>query len=208
LLTKVGPANQRSHPGAARVASASRRLGKTAARAKLIPRFIKRGTNIAVVTTTSLKGGCRAHQTQRADRAERVMAVETGPARTPPSADPTLNIQAGRPAGRSLQAARPDPDRDGGDNLARPSARSRDYWLFLIDVAGGRRHSAASVGGRAAVELLIINKTDLRPMCVSISTACARRAGARASRSCSPTAPPARASTGRRPALADVLFDR
>ncbi|MGD9744004.1 MAG: molybdopterin-guanine dinucleotide biosynthesis protein MobB, partial [Dongiaceae bacterium] len=114
--------------------------GKTALLEQLIPRFIGRGTNIAVVTNDLVT----QEDAERIRRSgliapERVMAVETGACpHTAIREDPTLNIQAAdlledrfRPLDLVLIES-------GGDNLASTfSLDLVDYWMFVIDVAGG-----------------------------------------------------------------------
>src|SRR5262249_29561061 len=141
VTEELVPQPRRSHPGAARVGVGGPvRSGKTALLEQLIPRFIGRGTNIAVVTNDLVT----KEDAERIKRSgliapERVMAVETGACpHTAIREDPTLNIQAAvlledrfRPLDLILIES-------GGDNLASTFSRDLvDYWLFVIDVAGG-----------------------------------------------------------------------
>jgi urease accessory protein len=140
--------------------------GKTALLEQLIPRFIARGTNIAVVTNDLVT----KEDAERIKRSgliapERVLAVETGACpHTAIREDPTLNIQAAD----SLEDRFSPLDlvliESGGDNLASTFSRDLvDYWLFVIDVAGGDDIPRKRGPGVLNCDLLIINKIDLAP---------------------------------------------
>jgi urease accessory protein len=167
LNEELGLPSKKLHPGAARVGVGGPvGSGKTALLEQLIPRFIKRGTNIAVVTNDLVT----KEDAERIKRSgliapERVMAVETGACpHTAIREDPTLNIQAAdlledrfRPLDLVLIES-------GGDNLASTfSLELVDYWLFVIDVAGGDDIPRKRGPGVLLCDLLVINKTDLAP---------------------------------------------
>lgn len=155
------------HLGAARVGIGGPvGSGKTALIERLIPRFIARGVEIAVVTNDIVT----REDAERLRRSgliapERVAAVETGAC--PHSAireDPTLNIQAAD----KLESVHGDLDliliESGGDNLASTfSLDLVDYWLFVIDVSGGDDIPRKRGPGVVRADLLVINKTDLAP---------------------------------------------
>lgn len=140
--------------------------GKTALLEQLIPRFIARGTSIAVVTNDLVT----QEDAERIRRSgliapDRVMAVETGACpHTAIREDPTLNIQAA-----DLLEDRFHPldlvlIESGGDNLASTfSLDLVDYWMFVIDVAGGDDIPRKRGLGILQCDLLVINKTDLAP---------------------------------------------
>ena len=96
---------------------------------------------------------------------ERVLAVETGACpHTAIREDPTLNIQAAD----ELEAKFGPLDlvliESGGDNLASTfSLDLVDYWLFVIDVAGGDDIPRKRGLGIVQCDLLVINKIDLAP---------------------------------------------
>ena len=97
LQEKTAPQSRKSHPGAARVGVGGPvGSGKTALLEQLIPRFIARGTNIAVVTNDLVtKEDAERIRRSGLIAPERVMAVETGACpHTAIREDPTLNIQA------------------------------------------------------------------------------------------------------------------
>jgi urease accessory protein len=161
------PPVKKPHPGAARVGVGGPvGSGKTALLEQLIPRFIKRGTNIAVVTNDLVtKEDAERIRRSGLIAPERVMAVETGACpHTAIREDPTLNIQAA-----DLLEDRFEPldlilIESGGDNLASTfSLDLVDYWLFVIDVAGGDDIPRKRGPGVLLCDLLVINKTDLAP---------------------------------------------
>ena len=96
---------------------------------------------------------------------ERVMAVETGACpHTAIREDPTLNMQSAD----ALEAKFGPLDliliESGGDNLASTfSLELVDYWLFVIDTAGGDDIPRKKGLGILQSDLLVINKVDLAP---------------------------------------------
>jgi urease accessory protein len=155
------------HPGAARVGIGGPvGSGKTRLLEQLIPRFIRRGTNLAVITN-DLATREDAERVRRSGLIDpsRVLAVETGACpHTAIREDPTMNIQAAD----ELDAKYEDLDliliESGGDNLASTfSLDLVDYWLFVIDVAGGDDIPRKRGLGVLQCDLLVINKVDLAP---------------------------------------------
>jgi len=167
LTEGLEPQARKGHPGAARVGVGGPvGSGKTALLEQLIPRFIKRGTNIAVVTNDLVT----KEDAERIKRSgliapERVMAVETGACpHTAIREDPTLNIQAADLLDDRFKPLDLILIESGGDNLASTfSLDLVDYWLFVIDVAGGDDIPRKRGPGVLLCDLLIINKTDLAP---------------------------------------------
>jgi urease accessory protein len=96
---------------------------------------------------------------------ERVLAVETGACpHTVIREDPTLNLQAAE----LLEMRYPGLElvliESGGDNLASTfSLDLVDYWIFVIDVAGGDDIPRKRGPGVVRCDLLVINKFDLAP---------------------------------------------
>lgn len=140
--------------------------GKTALLEQLIPRFIARGTDIAVITNDLVT----AEDAERIRRSgliapERVLAVETGACpHTAIREDPTLNLAAADELDRSFPGLELILVESGGDNLASSfSLDLVDYWLFVIDVAGGDDIPRKRGLGVLQCDLLVINKTDLAP---------------------------------------------
>ncbi|WP_290989871.1 urease accessory protein UreG [Hyphomicrobium sp.] len=140
--------------------------GKTALIERLIPCFSRRGVSLAVVTN-DLVTAEDANRIRRSGLIDpnRVAAVEAGACpHTVIREDPTLNIAAAD----DLEARFPDVEliliESGGDNLASTfSLDLVDWWMFVIDVAGGDDIPRKNGPGLIKCDLLIINKTDLAP---------------------------------------------
>jgi urease accessory protein len=155
------------HPGAARVGIGGPvGSGKTALLEQLIPRFIQRGTNLVVITNdlVTKEDAERVKRSGLIDPA-RVMAVETGACpHTAIREDPTLNIQAADELEAKFPGAELVLIESGGDNLASTfSLDLVDYWLFVIDTAGGDDIPRKRGLGILKSDLLVINKVDLAP---------------------------------------------
>ncbi|TAL15415.1 MAG: urease accessory protein UreG [Aquabacterium sp.] len=140
--------------------------GKTALLEQLIPRFIARGTDLAVITNDLVT----AEDAERIRRSgliapERVLAVETGACpHTAIREDPTLNLAAADELDRRYPGLELILVESGGDNLASSfSLDLVDYWLFVIDVAGGDDIPRKRGLGVLQCDLLVVNKTDLAP---------------------------------------------
>jgi urease accessory protein len=140
--------------------------GKTALVERLIPCLGGRGVNLAVVTNdlVTKEDAERIRRSGLIDPA-RVRAVEAGACpHTVIREDPTPNIEAAD----DLEAAFPGLDliliESGGDNLASTFSRDLvDYWLFVIDVAGGGDIPRKRGPGVLRCDLLVVNKIDLAP---------------------------------------------
>ncbi|MGN8118773.1 urease accessory protein UreG [Labrys sp. 22185] len=138
--------------------------GKTALLERLVPILLRRGLEVAVITNdlVTQEDAERLRRTGILAR-ERILAVEAGACpHTVIREDPTLNMEAAD----SLDRAFPGLDliliESGGDNLASTfSLDLVDYWLFVIDVAGGDDIPRKRGPGVVQSDLLIINKVDL-----------------------------------------------
>jgi urease accessory protein len=168
IAAGLGPAVQGNRPRtAARVGIGGPvGSGKTALLEQLIPRFLSRGTDIAVITNDiATKEDAERVRRSGLIAPERVLAVETGAC--PHSAireDPTLNMQSADDLDRRFPGLELILIESGGDNLASSfSLDLVDYWLFVIDVAGGDDIPRKRGLGVLSCDLLIINKTDLAP---------------------------------------------
>jgi urease accessory protein len=140
--------------------------GKTALLEQMIPRLIARGNNIAVVTNDLVtKEDAERIRRSGLIAPERVLAVETGACpHTAIREDPTLNIQAADDLETNFPGLELVLIESGGDNLASTfSLDLVDYWMFVIDVAGGDDIPRKRGLGILQSDLLIINKTDLAP---------------------------------------------
>jgi urease accessory protein len=140
--------------------------GKTALIERLIPAFAERGVSLAIVTNdlVTAEDAERIRRTGLIDPA-RVAAVEAGACpHTVIREDPTLNIAAAD----DLEALFPDVQliliESGGDNLASTfSLDLVDWWMFVIDVAGGDDIPRKRGPGVLKCDLLVVNKMDLAP---------------------------------------------
>jgi urease accessory protein len=140
--------------------------GKTALIEALIPVLQRRGVDLAVVTN-DLVTREDAERLRRSGLIDplRVSAVEAGACpHTVIREDPTLNIAAGD----DLEARFPGVElilfESGGDNLASTfSLDLVDWWMFVIDVAGGDDIPRKKGPGLLRCDLLVVNKIDLAP---------------------------------------------
>jgi urease accessory protein len=140
--------------------------GKTAVIEALLAGFARRGCSVSVITNDLVT----AEDAERIRRSglidpRRVRAVEAGGCpHTVIREDPSLNVAAAD----DLETAFPDTElillESGGDNLASTFSRDLvDYWLFVIDVAGGDDIPRKRGPGVLRCDLLVVNKIDLAP---------------------------------------------
>tara|TARA_B100000787_G_C16185285_1_gene294299 strand:- start:1206 stop:1838 length:633 start_codon:yes stop_codon:yes gene_type:complete len=140
--------------------------GKTALIEQMLPAFKSIDISIAVITNdlVTAEDADRIRRSGLIDP-ERVIAVEAGACpHTVIREDPTLNITAAD----ELEIKFPDLDliliESGGDNLASTfSLDLVDWWMFVIDVAGGDDIPRKRGPGCLQSDLLVINKQDLAP---------------------------------------------
>jgi urease accessory protein len=140
--------------------------GKTALLERLIPTFQRRDIDLAVVTNDLVT----QEDAERLRRSgliapERVAAVEAGACpHTVIREDPTLNIAAADDLERRFPGLKLILIESGGDNLASTfSLDLVDFWLFVIDVAGGDDIPRKRGPGVLQCDALVINKIDLAP---------------------------------------------
>jgi urease accessory protein len=132
----------------------------------MLPAFKSIDISIAVITNdlVTAEDADRIRRSGLIDP-ERVVAVEAGACpHTVIREDPTLNITAAD----ELEIKFPDLDliliESGGDNLASTfSLDLVDWWMFVIDVAGGDDIPRKRGPGCLQSDLLVINKQDLAP---------------------------------------------
>lgn len=138
--------------------------GKTRLVERLVPELIGRGLGVAVITNDLVTD----EDAQRVRRSgvidpNRVLAVETGACpHTAIREDPSANLAAAR----RLAAEFEDLDliliESGGDNLAATFTSDLvDYWIFVIDTAGGDDIPRKKGIGLLQADLLVVNKIDL-----------------------------------------------
>ena len=114
--------------------------GKTALIEQLIPYFINRGNEIAIVTNDLVtREDAKRLQQSGLLAPERVVAVEAGACpHTVIREDPTLNIQAADRLEIEFNPLDLILIESGGDNLASTfSLDLVDYWMFVIDTSEG-----------------------------------------------------------------------
>src|SRR6202162_611368 len=140
--------------------------GKTALIEALIPELHRRGVDLAVVTN-DLVTKEDAERLRRSGLIDplRVSAVEAGACpHTVIREDPTLNIAAGDDLESKFPGVELILFESGGDNLASTfSLDLVDWWIFVIDVAGGDDIPRKKGPGLLKCDLLVVNKTDLAP---------------------------------------------
>ena len=140
--------------------------GKTALLEALIPLLLEAGIELAVITN-DLVTHEDAERVRRSGLIDPnlVVAVEAGACpHTVIREDPTLNLLAVE----QLQSEHPDLQlimlESGGDNLASTfSLDLVDWWMFVLDVAGGGDIPRKRGPGVLQSDLLVVNKADLAP---------------------------------------------
>src|SRR4051812_4096770 len=142
--------------------------GKTALIEALVPMLIAQGYSPLVITNDIVTREDAEHVKRTLAGVldpERVVGVETGCCpHTAVRDDPTMNLAAAD----ELEARYPDADilllESGGDNLTLSFSRALvDYFIFVIDVAGGDKIPRKRGPGISTSDLLVINKIDLAP---------------------------------------------
>lgn len=140
--------------------------GKTALLEALIPPLLEEGIELAVITNdlVTREDAERLRRSGLIDP-DRVVAVEAGACpHTVIREDPTLNLLAVA----QLESQHPGLQlimlESGGDNLASTfSLDLVDWWMFVIDVAGGGDIPRKRGPGVLQSDLLVVNKADLAP---------------------------------------------
>ena len=165
--------------------------GKTALIERLIPVLTGRGIDLAVVTNdlVTKEDAERLRRSGLIDPA-RVSAVEAGACpHTVIREDPTLNIAAGDELERKFPGVELIIFESGGDNLASTfSLDLVDWWIFVIDVAGGDDIPRKRGPGVLRCDLLVVNKIDLAPFVgVDLDTMLAEARAVREGRPILPT---------------------
>lgn len=140
--------------------------GKTALIERLIPALDARGIASAVITNDLVtKEDALRLQRSGLISPDRVLAVEAGACpHTIIREDPTLNIAAADDLDARFPHTAVILIESGGDNLASTfSLDLVDYWMFVIDTAGGDDIPRKKGPGIIRSDLLVINKIDLAP---------------------------------------------
>lgn len=140
--------------------------GKTALLERVIPQLQAQSVDLAVITNdlVTKEDAERLKRSRLIDPA-RVVAVEAGACpHTVIREDPTLNIEAAEGLDRRFPGLDLILIESGGDNLASTfSLDLVDWWIFVIDVAGGDDIPRKRGPGVIQSDLLVINKVDLAP---------------------------------------------
>ncbi len=138
--------------------------GKTALIEKLIPALNKKNINCAVITNdlVTKEDALRLKKSGLIDP-EKVSAVEAGACpHTIIREDPSLNIAAVEEMNSKFSDLDVIFVESGGDNLASTfSLDLVDYWIFVIDTAGGDDIPRKKGPGIIKCDILVINKIDL-----------------------------------------------
>ena len=140
--------------------------GKTVIVERLISAFTELSIPLAVITNDLVtKEDAERLQRSGLIDPERVRAVEAGGCpHTVIREDPSLNVAAADQLERDFPDTAVILIESGGDNLASTFSRDLvDYWLFVIDVAGGDDIPRKRGPGVLRADLLVINKVDLAP---------------------------------------------
>ncbi|MEM1315484.1 MAG: urease accessory protein UreG [Pseudomonadota bacterium] len=140
--------------------------GKTALIERLLEAFAEDGTQVAVITN-DLVTDEDAERLRRGGRLppEKILAVQAGACpHTVIREDPTPNLAAADRLDRDFPKLDLVLIESGGDNLASTfSLDLVDWWMFVIDVAGGDDIPRKRGPGVLKSDLLVVNKTDLAP---------------------------------------------
>lgn len=141
--------------------------GKTRLVETLVPHLSDAGLSVAVITNDLVTD----EDAQRVRRSgvidpDRVLAVETGACpHTAIREDPSANLAAAERLSRRFTDLDVILIESGGDNLAATFTSDLvDYWIFVIDTAGGDDIPRKKGIGLLQADLLVVNKIDLAPL--------------------------------------------
>jgi urease accessory protein len=142
--------------------------GKTALIEALVPLLIADGYPPLVITNDIVTREDAEHVRRTLASVldpQRVVGVETGCCpHTAVRDDPTLNMAAASELEARYDDARLLLLESGGDNLTLTFSRALvDFFIFVIDVAGGDKIPRKRGPGLIQADLLVINKIDLAP---------------------------------------------
>jgi len=140
--------------------------GKTELIEKLVPRFDQLGFKVGVISNDVYsKEDARRLAITLGEKIDpnMILGIETGGCpHTAVRDDPSMNIGAAE----KLEREYPDLDllfiESGGDNITLTfSPRLADFFIYMVDVAGGDKTIRKGGLGLRKADLLIINKIDL-----------------------------------------------
>lgn len=140
--------------------------GKTRLVESLLPLLADAGLEVAVITNDLVtdEDARRVRASGLIDPA-RVRAVETGACpHTAIREDPSANQAAAEEFEADIEGLQVVLIESGGDNLAATfTSELVDYWIFVIDTAGGDDVPRKRGLGLLQADLLVVNKIDLAP---------------------------------------------
>ena len=142
--------------------------GKTALIEALAPMLIADGYPPLIITNDIVTREDAEHVRRTLNGVldpQRVVGVETGCCpHTAVRDDPTMNLAAASELEARYDDARLLLLESGGDNLTLTFSRALvDFFIFVIDVAGGDKIPRKRGPGLIQADLLVINKIDLAP---------------------------------------------
>jgi urease accessory protein len=142
--------------------------GKTALIEALAPMLIADGYPPLIITNDIVTREDAEHVSRTLAGVldpQRVVGVETGCCpHTAVRDDPTMNMAAASELEARYDDARLLLLESGGDNLTLTFSRALvDFFIFVIDVAGGDKIPRKRGPGLIQADLLVINKIDLAP---------------------------------------------
>jgi urease accessory protein len=160
--------------------------GKTMLIEQMVPRLAASGYRMAIISNDviskedamRLRAGLALEK--RLVPEDLVVGVATGGCpHTAIREDPSMNLAVVR----EMEAAHRDLDliviESGGDNITTTfSSALADYFIYVVDVAGGDKYPRKGGLGITSCDLLVINKTDLAPYVGADLSVMERDAGA------------------------------
>ena len=146
--------------------------GKSMLIERVVPVLAARGYRVSVISNDviSREDADRMRENLATRRGlipeDLVIGIATGGCpHTAVREDPSMNLAAIE----ELEEGHPELDlviiESGGDNITTTfSPRLADYFIYILDVAGGDKYPRKGGLGIESCDLLVINKTDLAPM--------------------------------------------
>jgi urease accessory protein len=142
--------------------------GKTELMEKVAPKLTDLGFKVGIISNDVYSKEDARRLAIRLDQkipSDLIVGIETGGCpHTAVRDDPSMNMNAVE----KLEQDHPDLDlvmiESGGDNITLTfSPRLADYFIFIVDVAGGDKTIRKGGLGLRKADMLIINKIDLAP---------------------------------------------
>lgn len=142
--------------------------GKTELIEKLVPKLTALGLKVGVISNDVYSKEDARRLAARLGKnidPKLIVGIETGGCpHTAVRDDPSMNIDAAE----HLERQNPELDiiliESGGDNITLTfSSRLADFFIYMVDVAGGDKTIRKGGLGIKKADLLLINKTDLAP---------------------------------------------